>query len=119
MNAITQLLSRRLPRDYRNREEAKLAWARRYSNSEWEQVERFLLLFCDAFLLRRSGASHLYPDDKPMDIYQEIFRFWPVDDLQFPFLHKTLAREYGVNVPMADFERQTLAELYERVRHKS
>ena len=38
----------------------------------------------------------------------DIFRFWPVDDLQFPFLHKTLAREYGVHVPLLDFERRHL-----------
>ena len=117
MSDILQFLSRSLPKTFRDRPESRPAWVSRYSDSEWPRVEHFLLLFCDAFLVRRTGLQRLYPDDKLMEIYNEIFRFWPVDELQFPHLQKALRREYGVEILTEDFECQTLGSLYDRVRH--
>lgn len=117
MSAILQLFSHRLPKKYRSRDGARSAWVGLYSDSEWPRVEHFLVLFCDAFLLRRAGVTSLYPEDKPMEIYQEIFRFWPVDELQFPHLQNAVRRKYGVEIPMEDFGRQTLGDLYDRVRY--
>ena len=117
MSAILQFLSRRLPKKFRSRSEARSAWVSRYSDLEWSRVEHFLVLFCDAFLLQRAGVPHLYPDDKPMEIYREIFRFWPVDDCQFEHLQQALAREYRLEIPPTDFEHLTLGDLYERVRY--
>jgi len=89
----------------------------RYPDLEWPRVEQFLILFCDAFLLQRAGAPHLYPDDKPMEVYREIFRFWPVDDMQFEHLEQALTREYELEIPSGEFGHLTLGDLYERVRN--
>jgi hypothetical protein len=117
MRAILECGSHRLPKKYRNRQEGRPAWIGRYSGSEWRRVEHFLFVFCDGFLLRRRDAPYLYPNDKPMEIYREMFQFWPVDDLQFPFLQKALVSEYGFEIPLDDFEWQTLGDLYDRVRN--
>jgi|SRR3972149_1037004 len=119
MNDVLQFFSHSLPKKFRDRAESKSAWESRYSDSVWPQVEHFLLLFCDAFLLRRTGLPRLYPDDKLTEINNEMFRFWPVDELQFPHFQKALRREYGVEILMKDFEGQTLGDLFDKVRHAS
>jgi hypothetical protein len=117
MSAILECGSHRLPKKYRNRQEGRPAWIGRYSGSEWRRVEHFLVVFCGAFLLRRRDAPYLYPNDKPMEIYREMFRFWPVDELQLHHLQKVLGNEYGVEIPLEDLERQPLDDLYDRVRN--
>jgi hypothetical protein len=116
MDMLLDVLNRRLPKSLRKRGCSMSAWADRCMAEEFLGVERFLRVLCDAFLLKRSEAVFLHPEDRPMDIYRELYRFWPVDALELEHLRHALQREFGLRLPEEEYIQLSLGELYEASR---
>ena len=113
---VDDFLSRKLPEEYRHRNDATIYWLERFGQPETERIGRFLHLYCGAFLFRDRDAVRLHPDDKPMDIYRRVHSHCPVDQMEFETFHLRLKRQFRVEFTAADFEHLSLGDMFEKIQ---
>ncbi|MBI5384373.1 MAG: hypothetical protein HZA90_06755 [Verrucomicrobia bacterium] len=116
MKSLLNMLSHRLPKPYRERTPELSQWSARYGECETKLVKEFLDTFCQAFQLGAHEAELLLPDDKPLEIYERIYRFGGPDELEFETLVSGMQGRYGVGVGYDVLKTATLASLYELTR---
>ena len=100
---------RRYLRAIRNRNSGEPLWLEQFGESR-DVVERTLVIFCNAFLLKSAMRFQFRPDDRVMDIYKGTTG--PVaDEMQLERLTMDIEEEFGVDVLDTFDETTTLADL--------
>jgi hypothetical protein len=92
---------RQMPPRYvllKGREESQSLWESLVGSEQLPRVHEILLATCDAYLLKRSDAWQLRPDDTLRSIYEDAYPpgFGLADTLEHEIMFDTLHKTFGV-----------------------
>jgi propanediol dehydratase small subunit len=107
-----------LPKKYRNRNCMGKNWKSAFPSSSKEDIREFLLMFTDAFAFSSSDKLKFEPDDKILDIYNELYPSkWMADALEVETLVLDCEAKYDIKFNDLWHDNLTLGELYFGVKN--
>jgi propanediol dehydratase small subunit len=103
----------RLPKFYRERHCAGNKWQDEFPAADKREVRRFLSVFAGAFGFRDRDKLKFRPDDRLLDIYNQIYPLKGLPDaLELETLSGSLRKQYGIDLENLWSRELTLGELF-------
>ena len=110
---LSSLLLRWKFRNYFRRKCQGSVWKDRFPEAKKEDIRTFLTIFCDAFLLPKKHRLRFGPDDRPMAIYERIYRGgFMADAMEFENFAIDLKRRFNVEFPDGIAPSMTLGDIF-------
>jgi hypothetical protein len=81
----------------KNRPDMRLEWASRFPASE-KSVAKFLEIVADSFGFSRKYCWRLSPEDRIIDLYEQVVGSRPFDSMELELLQMDLSDAYRVDV---------------------
>lgn len=114
---VTVFLRQKSLKQYLRRPCAGRAWRRTFPHASKDDLRRFLSLFSQAFLFKKSQRLCFRPDDRIVDIYRAIYPLKGMADaLEWEFLRDHLKAEYHRDFSACLTPTLTLGELFAKAR---
>jgi hypothetical protein len=89
------------------------AWRRAFPQAQVVEIRAFLEIFRASFLLRKKWRLAFRPEDRPMEVYEAMYRgrFEP-DAMELETFAIEVERRYGVDLEAVWKEGITLGEIF-------
>jgi hypothetical protein len=109
--SLENLRARRLRRHFTTRE-PRATWSTRFPNADLREIERFILLFINAFSRLDKCRDQLSPDDGVMELYKLVNKDTPCDELELERWSMDLEDVYHLDLQTFWQDELTLGDVF-------